>query len=93
MEAYTETCLCGGIAKVARWESNIPILKCDKCSDEFEGHETSWKSKKEYQVIIDYGSKIVNVKANNVQEAEEIALRDYTEEPPEVCNTLVEEVD
>jgi hypothetical protein len=38
-----ETCMCGGIAKVIREENGIPILKCEKCGDEFESHEEYWE--------------------------------------------------
>lgn len=39
LKVIEETCLCGGQANLVYFDHNIPILKCDKCGDEFEAAE------------------------------------------------------
>lgn len=43
MDKYYEFCECGGKAFIKKYNRDIPILKCNRCGDEFEAHESKWK--------------------------------------------------
>ena len=38
-----EMCECGGEAVFTHFHNNIPILKCNKCGDTFDAHESYWR--------------------------------------------------